>query len=150
MKGEELATTLTRIAAEERARQAIQDIEHPPMPTKSVIAGQVFDVEVREDLQLDQGEGQDDDHEHVRYLDVLGINDQNAQRILLEKDQGHDRFRETFLHEHVHAMIGLTGMRQDILAGVLEEQVVKRLTPVLLQYIRENPGAIRFLQEERS
>ena len=109
----------------------------PIMPRRTRIMGQKFTVGVHKYLAV----------EHPVHpgqtLEVLGLCDNDAQMIALDPEQGPDKLRETYLHEHLHAMIGLAGMRD--MLGDNEEEVVKRISPILLQFLRDNPGVYTFL-----
>jgi len=97
--------------------------------------GQRFTVTMVENLRVSSECG---------HLDILGLCDSDAQKIVLESLQGPDKLRETFLHEHLHAMVNLAGLR-DVLTEDKDEDVIKRLTPILLQFLRDNPAVYAFL-----
>lgn len=108
------------------------------MPRRTTILGQRIWVQMHKNLAVE--------HPSVvgEHIDLLGLCDGDAQRIRIDPAQGPDKLRETYLHEHLHAMIGLVGMRDDLQDGV-EEDIVKRLAPILLLFLRENPRVYTFL-----
>jgi hypothetical protein len=106
------------------------------MPTRTRVLGQRFTVALHKDLAFD--------HPEQGVVGCLGICDADAQHIAIDPDQSADRLRETYLHEHIHAMLSLAGMR-DTLGSSREERVVKRLAPILLQFLRDNPAVYSFL-----
>lgn len=126
------------------------------MPRSTRIMGQKFLIRTAEQVEVPTGRVSAEDLErhgegwvHEEHLQVLGVCDRDQMVIGMTLDTGWDRFRETFLHENLHAMIAKSGMNNDILHG-LEENVVARLSPILLQFVRDNPRALRFLAEKRS
>ena len=106
-------------------------------PRHTRIMGQRFTIGVHKNLAVE--------HPSVvgQTLDILGMCDNDSQMIALDPEQGPDKLRETYLHEHLHAMVGLAGMRD--MLGTNEEDVVKRLSPILLQFLRDNPRVYTFL-----
>lgn len=108
-------------------------MNRPPLPRSVLILGQRFKVHKIADLQTDTGNGIER---------VLGLCDSDDQIIVIEEKQGPDRFAETFLHEQVHAMIALAGLRPDLAEH--EEAIVKRLAPIMLDWLRRNPNVYTF------
>jgi Zn-dependent peptidase ImmA (M78 family) len=95
-------------------------------------------VEVIAIADLSMADAEDETHVH----DLYGLFEPQTLRIFLDKDQAADRMRETFAHECIHAMLNVAHMEFEE-----EEEVVKRLAPVLLAFLRENRGPIAYLQE---
>ena len=109
------------------------------MPKTTRVMGQKYTVVLKPGLSTEHP------HAEGMSVDLLGLCDSNAQTIWLEPYQGVDRIRETFLHEHLHAMLGVVGLSSAL--GENEEEVVKRLSPVLFEFLRRNPRAVQFLTE---
>lgn len=83
-----------------------------------------------------------------------GFTDRNTGEIGLHLGLGPDVERVVMLHEVLHAIVGATGMHQDILSeggpvGGTEEQVVNRLTPILLAVLQDNPKLYEYLTDRR-
>ncbi len=55
--------------------------------------------------------------------------------------------RETLLHEAMHALSNMAGLDHE-LGDEAEEKVVRRLAPLLLALLRDNPKLVRFLTDE--
>ena len=56
--------------------------------------------------------------------------------------------RDSLLHESLHGMFNETGLGFDYEKGdtpISEEQIIRRLTPVLLHWMRTNPEILDFL-----
>lgn len=70
----------------------------------------------------------------VPRLTVIQINDQVAK----------SQQRDTLLHELLHAAINETHLK---FGEDAEEEVIRVMTPLLLQIIRENPKVVRWLRE---
>jgi hypothetical protein len=110
----------------------------PNLPRSVVVLGQRFKVYHIKDLSLDASHG-----EHSATLDVLGICDSDEQVIFIEQAQGKDKTAETFLHENLHAIIAMAGLREELADN--EEVIVKRLAPIMLDWLRRNPNVYTFL-----
>jgi hypothetical protein len=79
---------------------------------------------------------------------ALGYTNTDAQHIVITTDLGHDRLREVFLHESLHAIKDATGLSRDILGDAeSEEAFCKRLAPVLLQWLRDNGAAVAWMRQ---
>jgi hypothetical protein len=87
------------------------------------------------------------EHAHRAY----GVYDEANQSISLDTDMGHERQRETFLHENLHAMLAI-GQLDSVLDSEsghgASEHVVSVLSPILLAWMRDNPNAVNYLREE--
>lgn len=82
-------------------------------------------------------------------IDLLGLTNSDEQIILIESvAAGPDTQAVTVLHEVLHAVASQAGMR-DTLTEALEESTVKRLAPLLLQVLRDNPKLIEYLTNRR-
>jgi hypothetical protein len=78
-------------------------------------------------------------------IEILGLTNPDEQTIMVESvDAGLDVQAVTLLHEVIHAVFSQVGMR-DTLDHNVEEAVIKRQTPLLLQVLRENPKLIEYL-----
>lgn len=84
-------------------------------------------------------EGDDDEHAHRAY----GVFDPGVPGIALDKASGPERTKVTLVHECLHAMLNTSKLDE----VEDEEELVGRLAPVLLDFIRANRGAIAYLQE---
>ena len=84
-------------------------------------------------------EDEEDDHAHRAY----GVFDPAEPSIAMDKDMGSERRKVTLVHEGLHAMLNTAKL--DSVED--EEELVGRLSPILLDFIRANRGAIAYLQE---
>lgn len=57
--------------------------------------------------------------------------------LTIRTDQSPDQIADTFLHESLHVML--------LMVGHDSEELVWRLSPVLLQWLRDNPRAVEYL-----
>lgn len=74
-----------------------------------------------------------------------GLYEPDLPRISINRGDGNERKRATLTHESLHAMFN---------AGALsaapaddEEELVSRLAPILLSWVRENRAVIEYLTE---
>jgi hypothetical protein len=77
-------------------------------------------------------------------MEAWGLWDADSQTILMRKGQAPDRERTTFLHENLHALVSFGGL--DVCQN--EEDMVTRLAPLMLCWMRENPRALAYLTEK--
>jgi len=118
----------------------------PVIPRSMLVLGQRFKVVQTRNLRVN---GSDVKGEHPNeVVDVLGLTDSDIQTIYLETDQGDDKLAETFLHESLHALWAATGLR--VTHGEEEEQIVKRLSPIMLDWLRRNPAVYTALTGRHS
>lgn len=82
-------------------------------------------------------------HEHDA-LNVLGLADPDAGLIALETEIGDDKFKVTLLHETLHAIFAEAGMK-DAIDADLEERIIKRISPILRQVLKDNPRVYSFV-----
>lgn len=76
---------------------------------------------------------------------LLGITDPHMQLIQIEGAGAGPTVRaNTLLHEVMHACLAMAGIT-DVLTDEDEERVVRRLSPLLLQALRDNPGLVTYL-----
>lgn len=73
-----------------------------------------------------------------------GSYDGQRQKILIRPGLGEDRTAETLTHEVLHALMEMTGIANDVESN-LEESMVTRLAPVVLDLLRRNPALVHFL-----
>lgn len=102
------------------------------------ILGQRIAVSTVENLMHESDE-EGDDHGHRAY----GVFDPSLPAIYLDKASGVERTKVTLVHESLHAMLNTSKL--DNVED--EEDLVSRLSPVLLDFIRANKGVIAYLQE---
>lgn len=112
------------------------------LPRSVLVLGQRFKVKGVRDLKLAPGEAVGDTGDEP--LGVLGVSDLDAQVILIETDQGADGMAETLVHECLHAILGKAGFGLDMSPDV-QEAVVKRTAPILLDFIRRNPAVYTYI-----
>ena len=79
--------------------------------------------------------------------ELHGMTNTTAMRITLNPKNSPDRQRDTLMHESLHAILDLAGLNQD-LGQEMEERVVNRLAPVLLDALRRNPRLVAYLMEK--
>lgn len=72
--------------------------------------------------------------------DTLGHIGYRDQRITIKKGMGADMIREALVHECLH------GMTFAISHEASDEKIVRRLAPVLLEFLRDNPELVDFLR----
>jgi hypothetical protein len=74
----------------------------------------------------------------------LGECDHRALTILVDPTQAETQIKDTLLHETLHACMSLIGATEDI-SEQIEERLVLRLAPVLLQVLGSNPRLVAYL-----
>lgn len=89
-------------------------------------------------------------HTKVRFdadlpIDVAGMWDVDAAEISLKPGLAHDRVVEVTVHESLHALVWMAGLGFD---EDVEESVVGRLAPLVVEWIRRNPRLVAFIQEK--
>lgn len=72
---------------------------------------------------------------------VVGQCDTSACQIVIDPDQSPTQLLDTLLHEVLHACFDLIGASSDVDHDT-EEKLVRRLSPVLIQVLRDNPGLV--------
>lgn len=70
----------------------------------------------------------------------------NDHVVFLHGDRAPDFIREVFLHELLHTLTDMLGIRHE-LDDDLEEKLVRRLSPPLLALLRDNPKLVAYLTE---
>lgn len=73
-----------------------------------------------------------------------GLFKPDGPTIHIANDMGPEKERQTFVHENLHLMLEVAGLADSYDS---DEKLATRLAPVLLAWLRENPGAIEYLQE---
>ena len=81
-----------------------------------------------------------------RHSDDYGETQIDRCEIRLAGKQGPSQLRETLLHESLHAMTSLAGLRVEW-GEDRDESCVTRLAPILLDFLRRNPRVVEFLVE---
>ena len=76
-----------------------------------------------------------------KHADSNGYIDYNKTELLIRPGQSATRERETVMHEVLHAIWDL--------AGLSDENIVNRISPLLLDTLRRNPHLVDFLLEKR-
>lgn len=70
--------------------------------------------------------------------------------IHIDRKQSESGLRDTVLHEAMHAIIYLAGIKKALeLDHDDEEKLVVTLTPWILALMRDNPALVEFLMENR-
>lgn len=77
-------------------------------------------------------------------IPVLGYTDTDMGLIGIETEQSEDKFRVTYLHEVLHAIVAEAGLK-DVIDSNQEERIVKRLAPLLRQVLKDNPRVLAFI-----
>lgn len=97
-------------------------------------------TKVKIDLVAELNHEDDEGHASAAW----GIFDPHDISITMQKGLSFSRERSTFLHENLHLIFGVGGMDE----VTSEEQLVTRMTPILLSWMRENPRAVAYLLEK--
>jgi hypothetical protein len=84
-----------------------------------------------------------------RQNDLIGHLERRSQTITIRPGLGVDLSAETLLHEVLHACFGMVGL-SGIDERLTEEDVIERLSPILLDTLRRNPHLVRFLLAQKS
>lgn len=79
--------------------------------------------------------------------ELHGVTNTSTMRVTLNPKNSADRQRDTLLHEALHTVLDLVGLNQD-LGAEMEERVVNRLAPALLDLLRRNPRLVDYLMEK--
>lgn len=85
-----------------------------------------------------------------RVQDLAGHIDADSQKITYSIEQHEHAMKDTMLHEVLHALFHEMGIAHDLEnnalpVAVVEESVIRRLTPSLLMFIRDNGEFIDWL-----
>lgn len=82
---------------------------------------------------------------------VEGMSNGNQRLILLRGDRPYDSAADTVLHEVLHQCLHVAGLQASTLVGKgvtgedAEEMVVRAMSGMLLDTLRENPELVRYL-----
>lgn len=106
------------------------------LPRSVRILTQKVDVERVAHIDLGDMDG------HEEGDAAYGVYDADQPRIIISDGQGPDRQKHTFMHENLHLMFDIAR-----LCGPEEEEIVGKLAPIMLSWLRENRGTVAFLQE---
>lgn len=87
--------------------------------------------------------------EHAEQKVLSGHSDHDALRINVDTGPAvaADTSRDTVLHEVLHAIAFLSGLSSDW-GTQREEEIVRRLSPLLLDVLRRNPALVAYLLED--
>lgn len=75
---------------------------------------------------------------------LLGHTDHDALTVILSEKMPDSLARETLMHELLHVVNEVTGLRSKW-GNAKEERIVRRLSPILLELLQRNPDAVNFL-----
>ncbi|MBA3583915.1 MAG: hypothetical protein H0W36_05190 [Gemmatimonadetes bacterium] len=103
------------------------------------VIGHKVGVGVIKDLTHDNGDEADAHQFHRAY----GVFVPDGPLIWLDKGNGPERMKSTLVHEALHAMLTVAHIEE----SSDEEELVGKLAPILLDFIRANRSAISYLQE---
>lgn len=78
--------------------------------------------------------------------DVYGLTCHQSNTVYIAQGMGTDRTANVALHEALHVMYYKAGIN---LTEKQEEQMISQLTPVLLDFIRDNIGLVNYLIENQ-
>lgn len=113
------------------------------MPPRTVrIAGQRIRVTLHDELHVLKADG-------TPVEGAIGCCDLVHDEIGLANYLGPERERETLLHECLHGLLGKMGYTLER-SDDEEEALVKRLSPLLLDFIRSNPRLVAYLSQRGS
>lgn len=110
------------------------------LPTSVRVGGLRIGIGKVPNLTHDNGDEESGDRHHRAY----GVFEPGGPAIWLDQSSGPERLKATLVHEVVHALINTA--RLNMLPDE-EEEFVGRLSPLLLDFIRANVGAVAYLQE---
>lgn len=79
-------------------------------------------------------------------IDVVGHTDHNRALIVLDATQAPCQRRDSLLHEVLHTIAETTGLAFEW-GTEREEQIVRRLAPVVLAVLRANPQLVAYLTD---
>lgn len=80
---------------------------------------------------------------------AYGTYDERDHTITLDGGLAHERARDTFMHECLHAMLSFANLDGLVVKGGdgLDEHLVKVLAPIMIDFLRSNPQAVGYLRE---
>lgn len=94
------------------------------------------------DITIEQGVETD-----LNLRGLMGDWEECPARIRIMRNLAPSMERETVMHEVLHAVFAMNGLQQEW-GEEKEEAVVRRLSPVLLAAMRDNPRLVAFLIEK--
>lgn len=106
------------------------------IPNYAYVGPYTYKIELNDSVIIDYEE------------DVCGLCDPLKQDIWLRTGLGKIFERETVLHELLHAMFDMTGLSHE-LGMDKEENIIRRLSPVLLDFLMSNPHILEYLLSEK-
>lgn len=78
---------------------------------------------------------------------VLGQTDHDKLEMILDASQPASLLRETLLHETLHLVTEMSGLRYDS-GSDKDERLVRRMSPLLLEVLRRNPDIVAYLMDD--
>jgi hypothetical protein len=105
------------------------------------IGGLKHTVEKVDDLAIESGHGAEDG---ILYHRAYGTYEPGPLNISIDPSSSAERIKVTLMHETLHAIINTARLG---MVPADEEEFVGRISPLLLDFIRSNRGAILYLQE---
>ena len=103
-------------------------------PSKFSILGQRFTVRHAAHVEEDG-------------VELLGWCHSDTQSVLLATHVGPGKAREVYFHEFIHAVLNLVDLNE-LPKGLTNEQLVSRLSPILLYSLQSNPRVAADLLEK--
>lgn len=86
----------------------------------------------------------------VKHADLYGRIDFRHQKIAVHPDQGQDMRADSIVHECLHALIHANGgFEPEKYTEEEEERIVSMLSPLFVQFIRNNPALIQFVVDTK-
>lgn len=75
---------------------------------------------------------------------LLGQTDHDKLTIIFDEKMHANLARETLMHELLHVVNQVTGLRFKW-GNAKEERIVQRLSPILLELLQRNPDVVKYL-----
>lgn len=80
---------------------------------------------------------------------LLGHTNHDDLTVIINEKMSASLARETLLHEMLHTVNEVTGLRAKW-GNAKEERIVRRTSPILLELLRRNPGLVAYLMAAES
>jgi hypothetical protein len=78
---------------------------------------------------------------------ILGETDHDRLTIILNETMQPGLARETLMHECLHVVTEVCGLRRKW-GNAKDERIIRRLSPLLLELLRRNPDIVSYLMGE--